>query len=112
MLTHPQARVAPMIGAGGLADPQDAAFRDLVRDTTDSIVAALGALLDDERRARGWTVERAAREAHLSKRALVMHRTTRCNPRLGSLVAQALALDGVLEVRYTVPTGGPARSGR
>ena len=77
-----------------------AAFRALVQRTTDAILVALGAQLDGARRARGWTVERVSHEARVSKRALVMHRKTQCNPQLGSLVAQALALGGVLAVRF------------
>jgi predicted trehalose synthase len=88
---------------------EDAAFRALVQRTTDAILVALGTQLDAARRSRGWTVERVGHEARLSKRALVMHRKTQCNPQLGSLVAQALALGGVLEVTFR-PGGAAGRA--
>jgi hypothetical protein len=72
----------------------------------DIILVGLGAQLDGERRARGWTVDRTAHEAGLSKRA---QRKTQCAPRLNSLVARALAFGGVLEVTFR--PGGAAGCG-
>jgi len=77
-----------------------------VQCETDRLLVTIWDQFDVARFERGVTIAEMARASGIAKSCLMMQRKTLSNPSLATIVAQAIALGGHIEIAF-VPNGRP-----